>query len=56
MIETTNLERLARLLYGDKRAAELLAAAANLQVGLKQGAEAELGGADEPDFLADDAE
>ena len=56
MIETTNLERLARLLYGDQRAAELMAGAANLHAGLKIVAEADLDGADEPDFLIDDAE
>ena len=54
VIETTNLERRARLLDGEQRAAELMAATANLQAGLALVAEAELDGVDEPDFLAPD--
>ena len=45
MIETTNLEQLARLLYGELRAAELMSLAVNLLAGLKIVAEAGLSGA-----------
>jgi hypothetical protein len=51
VIETTDLERLARLRYGDERAADLTKLSANLAAGLRLVAEAELGGEEEPDFL-----
>lgn len=51
MVEATDLERIARERYGERRAAELTALAATLIAGLEVVAAADLDGADEPDFL-----
>ena len=51
MPESTRLEELAKSKHGDARAAELMAMAANLVAGLEVVAAADLGDADEPDFL-----
>jgi hypothetical protein len=56
VIEATGLERLARLLYGEQRAAELIPLASGLLAGLEIVARADLTGEDEPDFLDDRAE
>ncbi len=56
VIETTELEQLARLLYGEQRAAELTALAPSLRAGLEIVAKADLRGEDEPDFLDAPAE
>jgi hypothetical protein len=56
VIETTELEQLARLLYGEQRAAELIPLASSLRAGLEIVAKADLRGEDEPDFLDAPAE
>jgi hypothetical protein len=50
-VEATDLERIAKERHGDQRGAELTALAANLIAGLAMVAAAELGDAEEPDFL-----